>query len=129
MAEEQNNRIHLSNTITNHIPDKRQLHYMYEDNDIEGYEDAEAYFEWLDKHAPGQFVLVDTGDYFVPPCSTDFDAPDARDHYHCETYDAEYYLYLVPVSVWNDCKDAVLKADREYRERMNQCQRQQVATS
>lgn len=122
--QKQNNRIHLSNAIIKLIPGKRELHYMYEDNDLEGREDAEESFVRLDEREPGQHVLIDTGDYFVPPCSADFDAPDARDHYNCETYDAEYYLYLVPASVWEQCKDEVLKADREYRDLMNKCQRQ-----
>lgn len=120
MPEEKNNRIHLSNTVTNLIPDKRQIHYMYEDSDIEGSEDTEAYFIWLDKHAPGQFILIDTGDYIHPLCSTPINPADI--HFYCETYDAHYRLYLVPVSVWEQCKDEVLKADHEWRERVNQCQ-------
>lgn len=116
---------HLCNHVVNLIPEKQLLHSMWEDNDLEGCESAEERYEWLEQHAPGQFVLVDTGDYIVLEClhNSSYD----RLHEHCETYDATYALYLVPMSVWNACSETVLAADKAWRQQKNQCQRVKVA--
>jgi hypothetical protein len=115
-------RVHLSNDIVHLIPEKRRLHNMYEDNDLEGLGEAEEFATWLEEHAPGAFILIDTGDYITPECSKNPD--DAfRKHWNaCELYDPYYALYLVPVAVWRDCEEQVRAADAEWRAQKNQCQ-------
>ena len=113
--------VHLCNPVVNLIPEKKLLHTMWEDGDLEGDFNAREHYAWLEENTPGTFVLVDTGDYIVPEClrNSSYD----RMHEHCETYDATYSLYLVPMKVWNECKDTVLAADKQWREEHNRCQR------
>jgi hypothetical protein len=115
-------QVHLCNYVAELlIPEKKLLHTMWEDNDLEGNENAMEHYRWLEESAPGQFALIDTGDYIVPEClhNSSYD----RLHEHCETYDATYSLYLVPINAWNKCKDAVLAVDKQWREEHNRCQR------
>jgi hypothetical protein len=115
---------HLANAVIDRIPEKKLLHSMWEDNDLEGNEEAIEHYAWLEQHAPGMFVLIDTGDYIVPECIREsYD----RAHEHCETYDATYALYLVPMHIWNECSDAVLAANLEWHNQHNRCQRKESA--
>lgn len=113
-------KIHLSNDVTSLIPDKQRLHYMYEDGDVEGSDEAKAYANWLERYNPGAFILIETGDLITPDCVK---GASSLEHWNgCEYYDADYYLYLVPASVWKECSETVLEADKKWREGKNQCQ-------
>jgi hypothetical protein len=105
--------IRVNNGPASHIPEKQEIHYMYEDNDLEGEADALSHFEWINKFAPEQFVLIQTGYNDNPPCG--------YEHNECFEYDAHYHLYMVPVSVWNDCRQEVLKLDDEVRAEQSRC--------
>jgi len=111
-VERQSNQIRLSNEAVQHIPEKHQLYYMYEDNDIPGYEGARDFFEWMEKYAPDQFILIETWGHVNPPCN----------HYECSIYDPHYHLYMVPMAVWNQCRDQVEKIDQEWRAEKMKCQ-------
>lgn len=116
-------KVHLANDIVHLIPDMHKLHDIYEDNDLDdGLQCAEQFVAWLEEHAPGAFILVDTGDYITPECSKNPD--DAfRKHWNaCELYDPYYALYLVPAAVWSDCAEQVKAADKAWRVQKNQCQ-------
>jgi hypothetical protein len=115
-------KIHLSNDVVHLIPEKRELHSMYEDSDLDGLSEAEEFSTWLEANAPSAFVLVDTGDYITPECSKNRDEAYRKHWYACELYDANYHLYLVPAGVWRDCAEEVEAADAEWRRAKNQCQ-------
>lgn len=115
-------KVHLANDIVHLIPEKRRMHNMYEDNDLDGLSEAEEFVAWLEEHAPGAFILVDTGDYITPDCSKNPDDAYRKHWYACELYDAYYSLYLVPSGVWRDCAEQVLAADRAWRQEKNRCQ-------
>lgn len=105
--------IHVCNDATTRIPVKQVIGFTYEDRDLASAYAAEALVEFLSKYAPGQFVHIHTGDYIHAPCS----------HPECENYDAAYWHYLVPKTVWNECKDKVLYHDRVWREANSTCKR------
>lgn len=115
-------KFHLCNDVRHLIPTMHRLHDMYEDNDLEGLEEAEAFAAWLEEAAPGAFVLINTGDLIVPPCASNSDEVYRQHWRACETYDPYYGLYLVPASVWRDCSESVLAADAQWRREKNQCQ-------
>jgi hypothetical protein len=108
---------HIANAVVDLIPEKHSLHYMWEDNDIEGSRAAYDFYDWLEKHSQNQFILIDTGDYIVPECCRVSDPP----YHNCENYDAHYYLYLVPMAIWEACRDEVMTKDAEWREQAKQC--------
>jgi hypothetical protein len=122
-------KVHLANDIVHLIPEKRRLHNMYEDNDLDGLCEAEEFVTWLEEHAPGAFILVDTGDYITPECSKNPDDAYRKHWYACELYDAYYALYLVPVGVWRECAEQVLAAHTAWRREKNQCQLEKAITS
>jgi hypothetical protein len=114
-------QFHLCNAALKEIPDhgKQLLHTMWEDSDLEGDYDARERFAWLERYTPGMFALIDTGDYIVPEC---IKASYSPLHQYCETYDATYALWLVPLSIWFDCREKVLAADKAWREEKSRCE-------
>jgi len=109
------NSIHLSNYAIKAVlrPDEyRVLGYTYEDTELELYEDGEDLARWIVTHAPGRFVIIDTGDYIHPPCL----------HFKCEMYDPNYKVILIPTSVWKQKKNALFEADRLWRDQWSTCQ-------
>lgn len=117
-SNRQDNRIYIANAVIHHIPEYRELINMWEDSELQAYEEAESLFEWLNESAPHTFILIDTGEYFIPDCArNDLDCK----HYHCEVYDAHYRLLLVSRVVWDACKDDVLAKNAEYRTQVLKC--------
>jgi len=107
--------IHLSNYAIRAVlqPDQyRVLGYTYEDTELELYEDGMDLAEWITSHAPGKFVIIDTGDYIHAPCN----------HFKCEMYDPNYRVILIPQHVWEQNEEALLQADHLWRHQWSTCQ-------
>jgi hypothetical protein len=104
-------KIHLSNYAVSMIfPDALEVAYTYEDRDIYFFEEA-AEKAYLLLERCKDIVVIDTGDYIIPPC----------DHFECETYDANYHIYLVSLAEWEEKKVDAFRVDSAWRQRANRC--------
>lgn len=103
-------RYHVTNAAAAaHIKDgARLLCAMWEDGNLDAWEDAQHLGHWLEKVAPGVFVLVDTWDNVTAPCNRAEAVRAGGDeyerHYGCDYYNPDYRLFLVPRSVWDAVK-------------------------
>ena len=79
------------------------IHSTYEDRDIDGYNEALSFAELVNFLRPGEFILIDTGDYIAA------DDPDD------ETYDPYYVLYLVHKSDFDALAWRLDELDSEWR--------------
>jgi hypothetical protein len=107
--------------LCNHAADRiegniRVICTSYEDNNIDVWADAEALFDWLNTSDPDAFVLVQTGDYIVPPCAIE------QNHVQCETYDNyNNRLILMARVTWDANKDRVEQIDAMWRKERMLC--------
>lgn len=94
------------------IPDehKRVLHSMYEDNDLDGAEEAEQLIEWLEQETPGSFVGILANDSTLPGCDS-----WETNHYNCEYYSPYWYTVLIPKKIWDEYEDRVKAKDQEWK--------------
>lgn len=101
---------HVSNhaVVTALNCDHVLLHSMWEDNDLDGAEEAEEILGLIERFYPGRFVVLDTGDYFTVP----FD----QENPGFETYDARYCLYVLTKENFAAIKDELFRVDAEWRE-------------
>lgn len=90
------------------------MHQMYEDNDLEGAEQAEKVFGFIEQEKPGTFVALLANDSVSPSCITGLQG-SLENHYHCDYYAPYWYTVLVSVDVWEKHKDAVRAKDREWK--------------
>jgi len=98
------------------IPDKLWLVSMYEDTNIEAYEEARTNAEWICEHG-GPFLLVEQYSSVDAACRGAIEG-----HYDCWHYDPYYALYLVPLNVWQICQADVLGIQAEHQHKYSQCQ-------
>ena len=101
--------IRTSYTSLDVIPeiDRHLMHSMYEDSDIDGANEAEALFDFIERVDPGRFVIVLANDSVTPPCS------NSQGHYHCDYYAPYWYTVLVPMPIWEQYKARV---EAQYQE-------------
>ncbi len=85
------------------------LHEMYEDSDLDGANQAEGTFDFIEKQAPGQFVIVLANDSVTPPCC------NAEMHYPCDYYDPYWYTVLIATPVWERYEKAVMAKDAAWK--------------
>lgn len=111
----QTNHFHLSNESVYQLQKAGvKIHYLgqsWEDRNLESIQAAEALFDLLDVQTPGKFVLINTGDYFIPTCK----------HEKCETYDANYCLVAITAADWEQHRVAVLGFDQAWRTDRKKC--------
>src|SRR5215208_3365045 len=98
-------------------PDKqtgcREMICCYEDHNLEGLETAKDVCLLIAALQPGQWVMVDTGDYIT--CSLPSDQRD-EDQWRMETYDPHNHIYLIHIDAFNAKRQALDDADRAWRE-------------
>lgn len=116
--------IRLCNEAVEAISEKLHLASSWEDGNVEFFELQRGLAQWLQRHAPGAFVLIETSGSFSPPCCNFELHPDtAFGHIStCDAYDPDYRLYLVPMSVWEAEQARVLEIDVAWREAQSVCQ-------
>jgi hypothetical protein len=104
--------IRISHVAIQEIPQehRRLLHKMYEDNDLEGAEEAGELINFLEQEAPGSFVGFEANDSVAPPCAY------TEGHYPCDYYAPMWFVILVSAVVWEQYKDAVMKKEQEYKD-------------
>ena len=85
-----------------------QLHGMYEDSDIDGNEQASEMADLIEAVFPGQFVLIDTGDYIRNELEV------WGDH-KLECYDPNYCLYLIHRSTFDAQREKLGQVDSTWR--------------
>lgn len=104
--------IRVSHEALKAIPVEHQkvLHRMYEDNDVPGADDAEDIFNFIERQAPGTFVLVLANDSVSPPCTTE------QMHFHCDHYAPYWYTVLIPADKWEMCKADVMRQDQLWKD-------------
>lgn len=85
----------------------RLLCAMWEDGNLEAWEDAEALARWIEENAPGAFVLINTDDCVTPrDCGTDYPGQENAhgDHGDCWYYYPDYRLFLMARTEWENVK-------------------------
>lgn len=111
--------IRICNLAAEHIPagERRQLAYMWEDTNIDRFIKARRGVEFFERWAPGQFVLVETFSVRFATC---------EHRYECSYYDPAYYLFLVPVAVWERVRSEVYRAERRWKNTAGRCKYETV---
>lgn len=96
------------------IPSTHQflMHKMYEDNDLDGAQQAERVIDFLAKEASETFVGVLANDSVSPPCVL----AGEYDHFSCDFYEPYWYTVLIASSVWEQYKGAVEAADLAWKD-------------
>lgn len=102
------------------IPEKHTLVTMWEDNNLEAYEDARTFALWLGKRAPGAFVLIEQWNNVDAPC---FER-GWRHRADCGVYQPDYALLLVPMAVWQAAKQDALGVQTEHEAAGRRCKRE-----
>ena len=97
------------------IPEKFHLISMYEDNNIEAYEDARTMAEWINDHSGGVFILIEQYSTVNAPCG------NTPGHWDCWHYDPAYALYLVPLKTWQACCADALGIHAEHQHEYGKC--------
>jgi len=92
------------------IPEERRylMHSMYEDSDVDGANDAEAVFDFIERVAPGTFVLVLCNDSVTPPCC------NRQGHFHCDHYAPYWCCVLLLASTWEQYESRVKAAHQAW---------------
>jgi hypothetical protein len=98
------------------IPEKQWLVSMWEDTNIEVYEEGRALAEWVGEHSGGLFVLIEQYNLVNATCGG-----NTPGHWDCWHYDPNYALYLVPIKVWQACSADVLGIHAEHQHTYSQC--------
>ncbi len=98
------------------IPEKLHLISMWEDNNLEAYEDARQQAEWINDHSGGAFVLIEQYSSVNAACGG-----NAPGHWDCWHYDPAYALYLVPLKTWQACAADALGIHAEHQHEYSQC--------
>jgi hypothetical protein len=103
--------IRVSHVAIQEVPVEHRhlLHKSYEDNDLEGADQAEELLDFLVKEVPESFVGVLANDSVSPPCAY------IEGHYHCDYYAPYWFTILISTAVWEQYKEAVLKKDQEHK--------------
>lgn len=86
-----------------------ELHRTWEDSDIYGQMYALELANSIDGLIPGEWVLIDTGDYITNEKGLSFG------NYETDTYDPDYALILVYKSTFAEYRQALEEVDRQWR--------------
>ena len=84
------------------------MHQMYEDSDLDGANEVEAAFDFIEKQVPGSFVGILANDSVTPPCC------NSEGHYHCDHYNPYWYTVLVAAPIWEQYKAQVEAKHQAY---------------
>lgn len=85
------------------------MHKSYEGEGLDDLGEVEKIFDFIEREAPGTFVLVTTNDSVSPPCASTGD-----EHYNCDYYDPMWYTVMISTKVWNQHKQEVMKKYQEW---------------
>lgn len=106
-----NDKFSISHAALQAIPYDNILfmHKSYGDRDLDGLHAAEETFDFIEREAPGTFVLVNTNDSVSPLCAT-----TGNEHYYCDYYDPLWNTVMISTEVWSQHKQEVMKKHQEW---------------
>jgi hypothetical protein len=99
------------------IPNAHTLIAMWEDSNLEAYEEARGVAQWINEHSSQAFVLIEQWNNVHAPCH----AQGGDHHFRCGVYQPDYALLLVPVKVWAAARADALGIQAEYETAGRRC--------
>lgn len=93
----------------------REMICSYEDRSLEAYETAKDVCKLIAALMPGEWVMVDTGDFIQTTLPADQRDPDG-DQWKMETYDPHNHIYLIHVDVFERKREELDRIEKAWRE-------------